>query len=247
MAEHFFVVGAQRSGTTLLHGLLAAHPEIEMASPVRPEPKFFLLDELHGKGLEHYRRAFFAGKPGARLLGEKTVSYMESDVAARRIADTFPAARVVFLLRDPVERAISHHRFSVAHGVEPLPLEEALEREEERERPDELRRLSMDPWAYVRRGLYAFDVARWARLFPPEQLVLLVYEELIRDPGVLRGLYRRLGVADFDPPRPSAEAPSERAGELLSPGLLQRLAGRFAASNAELAERWRLDVSSWRR
>ena len=59
MTRHFFIAGAQRSGTTYLYRLLDEHPEIEMAKPERPEPKFFLLDELHARGLKFYENHFF--------------------------------------------------------------------------------------------------------------------------------------------------------------------------------------------
>ena len=123
-----------------------------MAAPFRPEPKFFLLDDLHARGLPYYESTFFGHRPGARLRGEKTVSYMESDKAAERIAAAFPQARIVFLLRDPVERAISHYWFSVENGVETLSMEQAFRREEDGNMGEEWSRLSMSPFTYLRRG-----------------------------------------------------------------------------------------------
>ena len=98
MYDHFFIAGAQRSGTTYLYYVLAEHPDIEMAQPVRPEPKFFLTDALFERGLAYYHEQFFPGKPGARLRGEKSTSYMESEKAAQRISRSFPDARIVFML-----------------------------------------------------------------------------------------------------------------------------------------------------
>ena len=59
MTEHFFIIGAQRSGTTYLYHLLDEHPEICMARPLRPEPKFFLKNELYARGLEYYETCYF--------------------------------------------------------------------------------------------------------------------------------------------------------------------------------------------
>jgi len=229
--------------------MLSGHPEIEMAMPVKPEPKFFLLDELYARGLPHYEEAFFAGKPGAWLRGEKTVSYMESSKAARRIAESFPDAKIVFVLRDPVERALSHYRFSVDNGVEPLSLDEAFRREPERELPESLRRLSMSPWAYLQRGRYARDVARYAELFPRGALMLLVYEELMRNHEPFVWLCRRLGVSDGFTPVPTLKPPDpcEAWHDEVPESLARHLADYFVESNLDLAERYGLDLSSWRR
>jgi hypothetical protein len=165
MNDHFFIAGAQRSATTYLYHLLAEHPEIEMAQPVRPEPKFFLVDELFEHGLAYYRERFFPGKPGARLRGEKSTSYMESEIAAQRIARCFPESHILFLLRDPIERAISNYWFSVNNGLESLPLEEAFRREEERWQQYDRSRVSVSPYAYLRRGRYIDFIEVYERYF----------------------------------------------------------------------------------
>ncbi len=126
MTERFFIVGGQRCGTTYLYHLLAGHPEIEMAVPVRPEPKFFLDDALYEKGLDHYERTFFAGKPGSKIKGEKSTSYLEYEKVAARISSAFPDASILVVVRNPVERAMSHWRFSTQNGVESVSMEEAF-------------------------------------------------------------------------------------------------------------------------
>lgn len=245
-AEHFFIVGAQRSGTTHLCHLLAAHPEVEMATPFRPEPKFFLLDDLFARGLAYYEEAFFGRKPGALQRGEKTVSYMESDKAAQRIKESFPEARIVFLLRDPIERAISHYWFSVENGVETLAMEEAFRRRD-REDGQRWHRLSMSPFAYLRRGCYVQDVMRYEALFGRDRLHVLLYEELVQDRVGFAGLCRWLGVSGGV----SQEAPAPdlnlRAhwGESVSAPLWRELAAYFAEPTAELGARYRLDLSVW--
>jgi hypothetical protein len=247
-AEHFFIVGAQRSGTTHLCHLLAAHPEIEMATPFRPEPKFFLLDDLFARGLPYYEHTFFGRKPGARLRGEKTVSYMESERAARRIRESFPEARIVFLLRDPIERAISHYWFSVENGVETLGMEEAFAREHE-ENGERWHRLSMSPFAYLRRGCYVDDIARYEALFGREQLHILIYEGLVRDRGCFRGLCAWLGVSEDVRPEAPPRDPNLRDthGTVLSPDLREKLRDHFAQPTEKLARRYGVDVTGWTR
>jgi len=247
VASHFFIVGAQRCGTSLLHRLLSRHPEVEMATPLRPEPKFFLRDELYARGLAHYEETFFAGKPGARLRGEKTVSYLESPLAARRIAQHFPDAPIVILLRDPVDRAVSHYNFSVENGVETLGIEAAFGRGLDRVLPEALKGLSMSPWAYLPRGRYAQHVACYAEHFP-RTVVLLLYEELTRGPERFAWLCRRLGVSDDvgTDPVPKAPEDAETRQADLPESRRRELAAYFAESNRELATRYGLDLSSWR-
>src|SRR5262245_47433435 len=152
-ANHFFIVGAQRCGTTYLCHLMDEHPAIEMAKPFRPEPKYFLRDVSLQDDLTRYESTFFGRKPGARLRGEKSTSYMESRAAAERLAAWFPQAKIVFVLRDPIDRAMSHYWFSVQNGLETLPMAEAFRREEERRDNFDPARLSVSPFAYLSRGL----------------------------------------------------------------------------------------------
>ena len=249
MPDHFFIVGAQRSGTTYLYHLLAEHPEIEMAQPVRPEPKFFLTDACFEQGLARYREQFFPGKPGARLRGEKSTSYMESEFAARRIAQCFPGAQILFLLRDPIERALSNYRFSVSSGLEPLPLEEAFRRENERWQQYDRTRVSVSPYAYLRRGRYIDFIEMYERYFARDRLVILLNERLVGNAAVLQALYARLGVSpDYLPAglhrvvNESAELPV-----VLSTSLEADLVAYYADANAALAQRFGLDLACWRR
>ena len=249
MPDHFFIVGAQRSGTTYLYHLLAEHPQIEMAQPVRPEPKFFLTDACFEQGLARYWERFFPGKPGARLRGEKSTSYMESEPAARRIAQCFPNARMLFLLRDPIERALSNYRFSVGSGLEPLPLEEAFRREDERWEAYDRTRVSVSPYAYLRRGRYIDFIGMYERYFARDQLVVLLNERLVGNAAALQELYTMLGVSpDFLPDslhrviNESADLPVA-----LSASLEADLVAYYADANAALAQRFGLDLACWRR
>jgi len=248
VSEHFFIVGAQRCGTTYLYHLLDQHPEIEMARPVRPEPKFFLDEAAFARGLADYAR-FFPGKPGARVRGEKSTSYLGSDLAAERIAAAFPKAQVLVLVRDPVERALSHWRFSVANGVETLPAEEAFRREPERRDNFDRERFSVSPFAYLRRGRYADDLARWTARFPA--LRVLVTEALVGSREAVADLYARLGVdpafrpAGVERPVNATTREPGPAGTL-SAAYREELAAGFAEPNRRLAERFGLDLSAWR-
>jgi hypothetical protein len=171
---------------------------------------------------------------------------MESDRAARRLAESFPEARIVFLLRDPIERAISHYWFSVENGVETLGMDEAFERENG-ENEERWHRLSMSPFSYLRRGCYVDDIARYEALFGGERLRILLYEELVRDRRVFRGLCAWLGVSGDVAPEAPPRDPNLRDTHdtVLSPDLQKKLRDRFAQPTEALARRYGVDVTGW--
>ena len=102
-----------------------------MAKPARPEPKHFLAREHRDGDRTEYERKYFDAESTAKVRGEKSTSYLCSEVAARRIHACYPDAKIVIVLREPVARALSNHRFSTAHGFETLSAWEAFEREDD--------------------------------------------------------------------------------------------------------------------
>ena len=149
MTDHVLVVGAQRCGTTYLYRVLDEHPEIAMAKPARPEPKFFLDAEKCRKGLAWYEATYFAGAEDLPVHGEKSTSYIESPEAAERAAAMIPDAHALVMLRDPIDHAISNWRFSTESGLENRPLEQALTENLERPQPWDRSRFSVSPFAYL--------------------------------------------------------------------------------------------------
>jgi hypothetical protein len=235
MTRHFVVAGAQRSGTTLLYQLLDAHPQIEMARPLRPEPKFFFLHD----SLDDYR-ALFRGKPGAHVLGEKSTSYMERGDVAEKIDALLPDVKAIFLLRDPVERALSNYRFSVENGVETAPIEDALRRED---RPFDRAQFSVSPFAYVARGHYARLLEPWERALGRERLFLMTLEEL---PSSMSKLLQWLGVdPSFAAPIPAQPINATSMNLEVREELRRFLIAQYAESNRQLHERYGVDVSRW--
>lgn len=199
--NNLFIVGAQRSGTTYLYQALDSHPQVSMIHPVRPEPKFFMSDQLVAQGREHYERTYFADrKPGTRYLGEKSTSYIERPEAARRIKTFYPDARILMIFRDPVLRAYSNYRFSVAHGLERLSFLEALAAESERLRSASFT-TSVSPYAYRKRGHYVDYIVSYLEVFDANQISILVFEEFANTLASVQRLYRWLDVEqDFVPP-----------------------------------------------
>lgn len=242
MSRHFFIVGAQRSGTTWLHRMLDQHPDIAMARPVRPEPKFFIDDALYAKGLDFYRSHYFP-RGQHRWLGEKSTSYIEHRSAAERIARDFPDALLLFVLRDPVERALSNYRFSVANGLEPLSLEQALDSEHERAPPAGL---SVSPYAYAARGHYVRYLDMWREFFPRTQLLPLVTEQLVGSGAAVRALFGRMdldrdvALADVDTAVNEAIATAP-----VDPDARQALRASYREDNHALARSYDVDISQW--
>jgi len=130
-ARHFIIGGAQRSATTYLTHILDTHPEIEQAKPVRPEPKFFLKLDEYTEGYAGYLNRYFSHVAPSenKVLGEKSTSYIEYPAAAERIKKLIPDIRLIFLLRHPIDRAVSNINFSRMHGYEDAPLGTAILRE----------------------------------------------------------------------------------------------------------------------
>ncbi|MGH3413305.1 MAG: sulfotransferase family protein [Marmoricola sp.] len=236
MRRHLLVIGGQRCGTTSLARLLDAHPEITMARPPRPEPKVFCSDEATDRGLDWYRRTWFAHARDERLLGDKSTSYIEDPAAPGRAARMLGEAEVVALLRDPVERAVSNWRFSTDHGLEDRPLERALEENLAGESPQTPATTSVSPFAYLERGRYADHLRPWLCRFPATRIVLLA-DLLARPAETSDRLFEQLGVrTGLTTATPALNASHSPTAEL-SPRLLRRLRDYFADSDAELAAR----------
>lgn len=233
MTDHFLVIGAQRCGTTYLHDLLAAHPEIAMARPARPEPKVFLREQP--VDADAYRADYFGHAAEGQLLGEKSTSYLEAAGVPDRVARALGSPRIVAQLRDPVARAVSNWRFSRDHGAEDRPLADALRADLVGPREWDRSASSVSPYAYVARGRYADDLVRWVRRFDVHVQFL---EELIDDRETIGDLYAFLGVNAAVRPEVS-EAPvnaSAAAPRELDDDLVTDLRAHYRDSDTALSE-----------
>lgn len=244
----FIIGGAPRSGTTWLYNMLDRHPEIYLAKPVRPEPKFFLLDDEYARGLTYYASRWFSDAGSARAVGEKSTNYLERAVVADRIARDLAGVNLVFVLRNPADRAYSNYAWSRMNGYETLTFREALEHEAEHEAAcSETTRYSR-PHAYFSRGLYAELLEPYFARFPRRQLLVLQFEALIADahPDVARvheflGVSPRPNDADGLQPANRSEAPLDA----LEPEGRRLLQERYRQSNADLFALLGETFSSW--
>ena len=204
----FLIGGTQKGGTTALAHFLSQHPEICL--PTQKEAHFFdaadfPADQTPEAGGERYRKLFPAGWQGRRC-GDATPVYMFLPEVARRVWRYNPAMKWIVLLRDPVERAVSHYRMERGRGNEPLPFDEAIAAERGRLRKDRDNRAwnsSMRLHGYAARGLYTRQIRRVRRLFGADAVLVLTTAELRHGhEETLRRVYDFLGVRDrgFVPP-----------------------------------------------
>jgi hypothetical protein len=199
---NFYIVGAGRSGTTALYALCRSHPQIFM-SHVK-EPNYFIFrDErppFGGPGAEHTRRVairdrrvyerLFAGSDGRPVVGEASVSYLCFPRVCHAIRNTTPDARLVIMLRQPVDRAYSSYMLKRHEGMEPCArFEDAW--------ADHDRRAAENWWHCMHKGksLYAPQVRAYVETFPREQIRIFLYDDFQRDPRrIVRELFSFLGV-----------------------------------------------------
>jgi sulfotransferase family protein len=204
---NFFIIGAQKAGTTSLYHYLNQHPQIYM-SPIK-EPFFFdheispngevVQQEFGGRqqaprfvNIEQYCTLFRAAK-GETAIGEASPLYIYAPGTPERIKKYVPEARSIALLRNPADRAYSAFLHAVRIGAEPLTdFAQALQREEDRIR---------DNWHYVfhyrTRGLYHAQLKRYYEVFGRERVGVWLYEDLRDDPAsVTQDVFRFLEVDD---------------------------------------------------
>jgi hypothetical protein len=250
MAE-LFIIGAQRSGTTYLYNVLDAHPQILMAKPVRPEPKFFLKEDQWAKGKKYYESLYFQSRRAEHIfIGEKSTSYIEYKVAAARIKSFYPEARILVILRDPVERTYSNYRFSVENGIENLSFIEALSAEQERLSNTKYN-ASVNPYAYQRRGHYIDYINHYSDVFDESQIYVIIHEEFVSNSSAISKLYSWLGVDESYVSRDYKErvnvstASSVNAQKLLE--YENNLCEKFIESNENLEEYLGREIPAWKR
>jgi hypothetical protein len=246
--KHFFIGGAQRSGTTYTYHLCADHPQIEMAHPVKPEPKFFMNPALVSQGLAYYHAQYFGQKADVSLYGEKSTSYIEVEYAAQHIAAHLPDAKFVFILRNPVERAISNYWFSHKNGFETLPLADAIYGESARVADFDPRKISVSPYAYLKRGRYIDYLRMYARYFDRQQIHVMIYEQVVNNPQAAHDLYAFLGIDTTHVPATQFQiinANDDRPHDHLAPPLATYMHDYFRDSNAQLFDYLGYAVDEW--
>ena len=170
----FYCVGAQKAGTTTLHHILSQHPDICL--PAVKETHFFYSEAEYKKGLDYYKRSF-RSTSNKSILGEIDPSYMYFPSVPERIHNASgKSVKFIIILRNPVDRLISHYLMCKQKGYEQHDLRTAIDMEEDRIQASEINR---ERFGYVGRSLYAMQVRRFLQIFPRENILFVIFESQI--------------------------------------------------------------------
>jgi hypothetical protein len=225
----FVGIGAQKSGTTWWYDLIAAHPEVACREDIHKERHFF--DRYVVRPFGPDDRSCYHGwfpRPHGMVTGEWTPDYMHLPWVPALLAEAAPDARLLVLLRDPVERfvsGLSHHR---RHGGT----------------------VSAEVHAdAVARGFYHQALGQWTSHFSPEQVLLLQYERCVADPGrELARTYRFLGLSPFVPENLHSRVSGTKIFVLLDADARRRLVDLYGPDVVALATDYpdlALDLGLW--
>ena len=237
---HFIIIGAQKAGTSSFYTYLARHPQVQRA--LRKEVHYFDLNYRRG---EAWYRAHFppvaALAPSDQITGEASPYYMAHPHALNRIMRDLPEVKLIALLRNPVERTISHYFHEKRHGTEPLSLIDAV-MAEDRLTENEWTRMSKDQsynsvwqrrYSYIFRSNYINQLRQVLPLRTENRLLLLKAEDLFEKPAeTMARSYEFLGLEPFTEPqaypafnkgRTSRVSNQDRAvlADLLQPAVLE--------------------------
>lgn len=199
----FLIIGAQKAGTSALHELLAQHPCV-MHRP--SEVHFF--DAHYELGTRWYRAQFPRKRKKGMIVGDKTPYYLYHPLVPKRAHALLPYAKLIVLLRNPVDRAYSQYWMNRRKNQEDLSFSEAVNAEAERLNGVEEKILSTgisEPFSshrfhsYLARGRYLEQIERWLSYYSPKQMKILFYENLRDDPkSVMKEILPFLGLPEFD-------------------------------------------------
>jgi len=196
MLPNFIIIGVQRGGTTSLYKYITKHPKIIPA--LRKEIHFF--DIKYSKGISWYQSQFMQNyiycvlrkkkKFRDSISGEASPYYIYHPQVPKRISKIIPNIKLIILLRDPVERAISHYHHERKLGVEHLSFEDAIKEEQKRLEAESKKILEDENYysfnhqhfSYLDRGIYIKQLVRWEKFFPNEQILILSSEEFYSEP-----------------------------------------------------------------
>jgi Sulfotransferase domain len=247
----FIIIGAQKCGTTFLYQLLVQHPHVKPA--FAKEVHYFDLN--FRKGDNWYRSYFPLQMRNSRkyITGEASPYYLFHPHAPRRAWAVVPDAKLVVLLRNPVDRAYSHYQHQVkrvkAEARETLTFEEAIE-VEERILPGEVSKMLQSEYyasathrtrSYLSRGIYIDQLLVWSSFFQRKQMLILKSEDLFNDTtNALERMLDFLKIPHWAPETYSI--PNKREYTGVSPLIRQRLDEYYKPHNQRLYEYLGVDL-----
>jgi len=248
------IIGAQKAGTTSLFNFLTRHPGVVGPASGIKELHFFDSSVREEAGYRsHFPTAVEVGRVRGRLgfepaVMEGTPYYLAHPCVPGRVKDLLPGAKLIACLREPIARAISHHRHNMRKGHDAIgSFAEAVRAEPERLAGLEGKLLSGElsssyahrNYSYLERGKYADQLSRWFDAFGAERVRVVIAEEMFADPGgTVRDLAGFLGIgeADLGSFPESGRDPGAAASKGIEDSALRaELEGYFAEPNERLA------------
>jgi hypothetical protein len=238
----FLVIGAKKAGTTYLYRLLSQHPLVEPAAS--KEIHFF--DALYEEGVEWYRQCFPAPrrKEGRTTITGEATPYMANRHSAQRAAEVAPRARLIALLRNPVDRAYSDYQQMARTGRETRTFEEAIGMENAQpscgagtsKEHEDLPRLD-DNSKYLSRSVYVDHLLLWSEFFGRERMLVLKSEDFFARPQETLGRVLRfldLPPQELKPPRMREKRNRGSYEQKMDPETRRRLEEYFGPHNRRL-------------
>jgi len=207
---NFLVGGPPKCASTSLNFYLKQHPEIYM-SPVK-QTKFFSLD--YDKGIDFYLQTYFSGVTNEKMAGEATPTYFLLPFVVERIKKFNPEMKIIFCLRNPVERAFSGWSMRMNNGTEDLPFRQALEENIKQRKThsfigeegakewyaDQKRNNRQDDAGfrtYIEGSMYAYNLKNYYAQFDPSQIKIIFLDSLKKDlHGTLKEIFTFLNVGN---------------------------------------------------
>ncbi|HLC76285.1 MAG TPA: sulfotransferase [Candidatus Peribacterales bacterium] len=237
---NFLIIGATKAGTTSIHHYLGQHPDIFVCK--RKETNFFAQDSATcflGDSIrtqEQYEQEFAEVK-NEKAIGETSPAYLAVPAAPTNIHALIPHAKLIAILRNPTERAYSHFLMRRRQGREfRASFEQCIDEED------------IDPErSYKHRGFYGEQLERYYKIFPKEQILVLLYEDFVDNPNnVLRTIFTFLGVDPTFEPDISERYNTNTAAEPLPPERKKKLIALYQEDIKKLEKLIGRDLSSWR-
>jgi len=230
-----FLIGAQKCGSASLLTHLSNHPEIH--TPKNKEVGFFCDQNIYSKGESWYRK-FFDNRIPVNVDG--SASYFDSKQAAERVKAYNPAAKIILILRNPVDRAYSQYNAAFRLGFEKQSFEDALRLENDRIRYGE-RMVSehghnycFQRLGYKTRGCYADYLPVWTNLFDSERMLILNGEDLFKEPHeVMRSVYGFVGV-NYLQPQSDVWENKQRYSDEINPSVRSQMEAYYEPYNQRL-------------
>ena len=180
MLPNFICIGAFRAGTTWLYSVLSRHPQV--FTP--PEKELLFFSRYYDRGINWYKK-FFEDGTDKKIRAEICPAYLSCPEAPQRISKHIPGVKLMACLRNPADQVYSHYNLGLVRGRFTKPFSSLVKD---------------NSFVALQHALYAKHVNNYLRHFDKSQLLVLLYDDLLRDPkGLLKRIYRYLGIDDYCP------------------------------------------------